>query len=663
MRTSPRPGRERRTASSGWAKWLSGLAVIGLIVSACGTTAQTPSPAASAAATQAPTAAPATATPAASATAAATAAATASPTAAATATATATAVATATATLAATAATGEVPRNETLIYGQGVSTSLRAVNNFNPLFQQASNPVQGDYGIYEQLFYTNLNTGELIPWQAESYEQNPEGTQITLHLRKGVTWCDGEPFTADDVKFTWDTLKTGDPALAASANYKEHIKDVTVVDPQTVSLTLNAPAPRWFKNTFTLGHDSSLYAIVPKHLFEGQDPKTFTFYDLAKAWPCGTGPYKITSSSPDKLVLDLRDKWWGTETGFSKAPAPKRVIWIPVATDQACADLYAHNEVDLCGDLEPGLFVATKNSNPEVRSWAKEGPVWGAPDGCDFVFAFNTTTAPYNDVNVRLAFNYAIDRQQISDLAYDGSNHPEIIPFSSYMSAQWQPGRVQELMDKFDRGTPSQAKVDEYMGKAGFAKNADGFWAKDGKVLDANFIYLTFMAPIGPILEQQLKAAGFNATAKLDDKWDATVFPGKQALWTLVHCGSLTDPFEAYTPYHPKYAVANGTNCTLFMGCSRWKNEEMGQLLDKMATVAADPAQDSQYMDWVVRATEIYLTEMPEINLTEEYHVITYDEHYWTGFPTQEDPYIAPYYCCWPASDLIYYHLKPTGAQ
>ncbi len=52
-------------------------------------------------------------------------------------------------------------------------------------------------GIYEALFYTNLNTGELIPWQGESYEYNDDFTEITLKLRDGVTWCDGVP---DDVR-------------------------------------------------------------------------------------------------------------------------------------------------------------------------------------------------------------------------------------------------------------------------------------------------------------------------------------------------------------------------------------------------------------------------------------------------------------------------------
>jgi peptide/nickel transport system substrate-binding protein len=554
----------------------------------------------------------------------------------------------------------EVPRNQTLIFG---SPGPDKENRWSPIQPSTQPPSRKSYGLFEALFYTNLNTGELIPWQAESYTLSDDFMAVDLKLRDGVEWCDGTPFTAEDVKFTWDTLKAGAPDLYDSAKYPEYIKEVTIVDPLNLHIELTKPAPRFFKDAFTLGHENH-YAIVPKHIFEGQDPKTFDFYDLEKGWPCGTGPYKIVSSTPDQLVLDQRADWWGVKTGFSPMPAPKRLIFIPAGLDgQACSNLYLSNEVDLCGDLQPGLLTATMAQNPQVRSWNPEGPVWGAPDGCAYVFDFNTTTPPYDDVNVRLAFNYAFDRQQISDLAYEGSNHPLVIPFSGYMANNWQPGRVQEVIDRYDRGTHSLEKVDEYMSKAGFAKNADGFWAKDGQTLDVNFIYLTFMAPIGPVIQQQLINAGFNASGKIDDAWDATVFPGDQPVWVVVHCSSLTDPFEAYTPYHPKWAVPNGTPCTLWMGCSRWVNEEMGELLDKMEAVPADNAQDSEYMDWVVRATELYLEHMPEIVLTEELHPITYNQHYWTGFATAEDPYVAPYYCCWSASNLYLYRLQPTGAE
>jgi peptide/nickel transport system substrate-binding protein len=629
LKTISTMGRKPRTGKSWWAKWLTGLAVVGILVTACG--GSTASPSASPSASTSGSAAPSSPSP--------TEAVTPAPT---------------------ENTSGEVPRNQTLITG---SPGPKADNIWSPLLGGINPPSRASWGLWEALFYTNLNTGELIPWQAEGFTMNADYTQVTLNLRDGVTWCDGQKFTADDVKFTYDALVAGassTPPLYNAATYAEYVKNVTVVDPLTVTIDLKKPAPRWFHDQFTIGHENH-YAIVPKHIYEGQDFTTYADFDVANGLPCTTGPYHITSSTADKLVMDRNAKWWASDTGFANVPAPARIIYIPIADEQACANLYITNEIDVCGDLQPGLLVSTMQANPEVRAWAKEGPIWGAPDGCGYNFAYNTTVAPYDDVNVRLALNYAFDRQQITDLAYEGSNRPQIIAFSSYMSAKWQPGRVQAVLDKYDRGTHSQAKVDDYMGKAGFEKNADGFWAKDGTVLTIDAPLLGFMKPIGPVIQQQLIAAGFDATTKVVT--DLNYSKGVQPTWIVVHCSSLTDPFEAYTPYHSKWATPAGTDCGLWMGCSRWKNAEMDQLLDNMEAVPADASQDGPYMDWVVRATEIYLEEMPEIMLTEELHPVTMNLHYWTGYMTAEDPYIAPYYCCWSATNLMLQNLQPTGAQ
>lgn len=608
------PGPSRR-----WAKYLTALAVVSFAAAACGSSTVSTAP--SAAASQAASAA---------------------------------------ASAAASQASGDVPRNQTLITG---SPGPKADNIWSPLAVGINPPSRASWGLWEALFYTNLNTGELIPWQADSYTQNADFTQITLKLHDGVTWCDGKKFTADDVKFTFDTLKAGadsTPPLYNSATYKEYVKAVTVVDPLTLTIDLNKPAPRWFHDQFTIGHENH-YAIVPKHIYQGQDFTKYADFDVAKGLPCTTGPYHITSSTADKLVMDRNAKWWASDTGFAKPPAPARIIYIPIVDEQACANSYLTNDVDVCTDLQPGLLVATMAKDPDVRAWAKTGPIWGAPDGCGYNFAFNTTIAPYNDLNVRLALNYAFDRQQITDLAYEGSNRPEVIPFSDYMAGKWLPGRVQAVLDKYDRGTHSQAKVDEYMGKAGFKKGADGFWAKDGKVLVIDAPLLSFMKPIGPIIQQQLVAAGFNATTKVVT--DLNYSKGVQPTWIVVHCSSLTDPFEAYTPYHSKWATPAGTDCGLWMGCSRLKNPKMDAALDAMEAVVADPSQTGKYMDLVVEATTQFLETMPEIMLTEELHPVTMNQHYWTGYMTAEDPYIAPYYCCWSATNLMLQRLKPTGAS
>ena len=91
----------------------------------------------------------------------------------------------------------EVPRNKTFIFSPwGFPTGNQLLNpeNWNVYNQggQFNNQREmGLKGIYEALFYTNLNTGELIPWQGESYTYNDDFTEITLKLHDGVTWCDG----------------------------------------------------------------------------------------------------------------------------------------------------------------------------------------------------------------------------------------------------------------------------------------------------------------------------------------------------------------------------------------------------------------------------------------------------------------------------------------
>lgn len=564
----------------------------------------------------------------------------------------------------------EVPRNETFIFTPwGFVTELPNTDNWNvynqgPAFNNQRE--MGLKGILEALFYTNLNTGELIPWQAESYEYNDDFTEITLKLRDGVTWCDGVQMTSDDVKYTLEALRdVDDPAITYSTIYKEWLKEVEVVDPLTSIIKLTKPGPRWFRDNLALGHENH-QVILPKHIWEGQDFKEFKFYDLAAGLPCGTGPYKIVKSDAQQMVADLRDEWWGVGKipGIDRMPNAKRLILIPVADDAAMSNLHITNQVDTGNPLQPGTFVASQAQNPNLRSWSAEGPVWGAPDGCGYNLLFNNMKEPWSDVNLRLAINYAINRQEISDIGYEGANYPIVLPFSAYMAPQWVPGRIQELLDKYDRGTPSQEKVDEYMAAAGYAKDGSGKWAKDGQVLTVPVFGPSFFQPSFPIIQKNLQDAGFESTLEVDpaNEWVDRFLPGDHETLVLVHCGSLSEPFDTLKDLHTKFTAPLGTNLpgSVIQG-QRYSNPELDAILDKMEAIPADAAQDSEYMDLAVQAVEIYLRDMPEIMLTEELHVVTYNQTYWTGWPTAEDPYIAPY-PCWEAINLLVHRLEPTGA-
>jgi peptide/nickel transport system substrate-binding protein len=478
-----------------------------------------------------------------------------------------------------------------------------------------------------------------------------------------VTWSDGQPFTSADVKYTLEMLRDNAPDLLYSTIYKEWLKSVDTPDELTAVINLTKPGPRFFQLNLALGHENH-QVILPAHIWKDKDPKTFTNFDPAKGWPVGTGAYKLVSSTAQQQVFDRRDDWWGAKIGFQQLPAPQRIIVIPAAADESTAQLYIGNKLDSGNPLQPGTFRAAQQKNDKLRSWNKQGPVWGAPDGCGYVFIFNHMKEPWNNRDVRLAINYAINRQEISTLGYENANYPIVVPFSGYMAKRWLTGKLKEVVDKYDRGTPSPAKVEEHMKAAGYQKNAQGLWEKGGQVLKVPVRGPQFFAPLAPPLAAQLKKAGFDATELIEPPGSTALtddqLTGKTDTMFSVHCGSLSEPYETLKDLHSKNARPIGEKCP-FGGalCSRYRNPEYDKLIDQLEAMPPGKPDDPKYVDLAAKALDIYLSEMPEIMLAEELHVVIFNETYWKGWPSADDPYVAPY-PPWEAWRLIVHKVQPV---
>jgi peptide/nickel transport system substrate-binding protein len=560
----------------------------------------------------------------------------------------------------------DVARNRTLVVTPwGTGQEIPNATNYNIYLNGSYNHQReaGDKTVYEDLMYTNLNTGEIIPWQAESFQYNADNTAITVKLRQGITWSDGQPFTSKDVKYTLEMLRDNAPDLMYSTIYQEYLKNVDTPDDLTAVINLNKPSPRFFQENLALGHENH-QVILPAHIWQGQDPKTFTNFDLAKGWPVGTGAYKLVASSPQQQVYDRRDDYWGAKTGFASLPAPERIVLVPAADDQSTANLYIGNKADSGNPLQPATFEAATARNPNLKSWHAEGPVWGAPDGCGYVFTFNNMKPPWNNADVRVAINYAIDRKQISELGYENANYPIVAPFSSYMTSRWvTPGSpLQAVIDKYNRGTPDPEQVAQHMQAAGYAKDANGMWSKDGQTLKIPVRGPQFFAPLGPPLAEQLKKAGFDATAIIEPNsstaWSDDLLTGQSDTIFFVHCGSLTEPWETLNDLNSKFSRPIGEKCPNSIACTRYQNPEYDALLNDMETMVGTP-DNQKYMDDAVKALDIYLRDMPEIMLLEELHVVTFNNTYWKGWPDEKDPYVAPY-PPWEAWNLIVHKIQPT---
>ncbi|MCC7360542.1 MAG: hypothetical protein IT317_13755 [Anaerolineales bacterium] len=545
----------------------------------------------------------------------------------------------------------DVPREKTLVLVQSASNQLVGFDNYNVFVNStAQRDNGGNKAIYELLMYTNLNNGDITPWQAESVDVSDDLLTFTIHLRRGVKWSDGVDFTCADVKFTYELLRDNAPTLANSAYYAEWLKGVDCPDDLTAVMTLNKPNARFFTQRLAVGWEYHT-PVVPEHIWSGQDPLTFRNLDVSKGWPVGTGPYKLVSASATQYIYDRLDNWWGAETGFMPMPEPERIIVVLAGSDEALGEMFATNTVDYGMPVQVGTFQAISTQNPNITTWNLAGPAYGGPDGCNINLIPNHAKAPFGDVNVRLAMNYAINRDQVVDLAFLGATHPSVVPYSSFVNGAWMTPELQALIDSFDRGTPDQAKVDSYMAAAGYTKNADGLYANADGVFSFDVVTPDWLRAVGPVVAQNLKDAGFDVTEQPDTTgaWADALTSGNFDTVILVHCGSNFDPFNTLFDYSSRHFAPVGTNCPNLMGCSRYQNPAMDDVITQMDNMVPNP-DDPAYMALVEEGTRIYLEDLPDIMLAEELHVYPINTTYWTGWPDQNDPYVAAF----PVWDDIY---------
>jgi peptide/nickel transport system substrate-binding protein len=233
----------------------------------------------------------------------------------------------------------------------------------------------------------NDDRGALLPGLAVSWQAEDPQTWV-FKLREGVTFHDGQPFTADDVKFTLDYVLAPDSTYGVKSRISP-ITGVEVVDPMTVRLTTNGPFP-------TLVLALTAIGIEPRHYVEsvGRDGMT--------AKPVGTGPFVLEEWLPgDKITFTAFDRYWG-----GTPPSPKLVIRQIPENSTRVASLLA-GEVAVAEELPIDLLEKIDASDAAEVD-AVESTV-------GLLLTFDTSKPPFDNQKVRLALNYAIDKQAILD--------------------------------------------------------------------------------------------------------------------------------------------------------------------------------------------------------------------------------------------------------
>jgi peptide/nickel transport system substrate-binding protein len=301
------------------------------------------------------------------------------------------------------------------------------------------------------------------------------------------------------------------------------------------------------------------------------------------------------------------------------------------------AQRIVNNEFDSSTTMPAALIGNILEQNAKITSYTGKEPPYGNLDWWPVSLWMNTQLAPYNDMRVRRAVSLAIDRDTLDDVLYEGAKVTTIYPFPLYpglqrfvdspavkaLEATYQPRR-------FDLEASATLMTD-----AGFTKNADGLWQKNGQTVNATINgFAAYQADIAPLLVEMLRTGGFDASAYLGVDAYQRMRDGQPGLYLYGHGASLTDPYATLDMYHSRYSRPP-TQPAVDGDWSRYANPVYDTLLDDMAPRSPD---DPLFQANAVKALEIYWKDQIDIPVIEWLHRIPYNQTYWANWPTEANP-------------------------
>lgn len=548
-------------------------------------------------------------------------------------------------------ATGEVyPRSKTLILP--INYLPADPTNLNPFLLQTNLGLGIMNQVYEYLFYFNTLTDEITPWLATGYEWNEDCTNLTLYLRDDVYWRDGVPFTAHDVNFTIVGILTEQPQRRWGG-WGDGINRTVIVNDQTLVIVFDEPSWRWEHSILNDGRGQPI--VVPKHIWEGEDPDTFKNNP-----PIGTGPYTLVSADLNAFVWQRNDNYWGKS--IHGLPGPKYVIyeWVP-EKEMQMMKLMA-NEMDMGLGFTADEYHTMKETNPYLRVWSETPPHY-LPDLTLSSIAPNMDLYPLNYTEVRWAISYAIDRERVIEITNPGVMvNNDGTPWATFYHS----------LDKFENTTAVAAwNTSEYnptksiqlLEGLGFSRGKDGiFVTPNGTRL--SFLYHVWDSPgdrvAAAVVQEDLLAVGIEVELKFVSDWPYWSIWAWGTYEMLRDFESFANPFDPYSLwvlYNNTYIIPRGE--WTWYNRWRWNNTEFSELVGQLGELSI-PKNLTLYIDICKRLHGLWLEDLPWIPLWYGSGLAPcYNNYWWTGWPNSEDPYAYPYYFANVLFVLLKLHLLP----
>ena len=432
------------------------------------------------------------------------------------------------------------------------------IDTFNPLTTVTTEAVEVQSLIYDTLLAYGLDL-KAEPSLATVAKQ--DGTTITYTLRSGVLWHDGTPFTADDVVYTFDLISKN--SLGVNAQYLVDLTSATAPDATTVVLTFKRP------QAFDPG---LVVPILPKHIWSTKTADEVSKFPNAS--PVGTGPFVFKARTQGQTVsLSRNEKWWGAK------PAAAAVSWTVYTNDDLMAQALKTGEIDIIPQVPPTVFAGLQGDK-DLTAVSLDS------------FSFHHIGINLSKVagskgnplllekNVRQALGYALDRNQIAQIAYAGfAAAGGSILMPSLGDFYWEPA-ADAVIDN------NPEKANALLDAAGYtAKDADGIrQTADGKPLKFRIIAIASTS-VDVRTAQLFAASAAKVGIKLDfatvdsDTMASTVYNTPAPDWDIFVWGwdsGVNDP--SYMLGVPLTSQIDGNNDIFY------SNPDYDALYDQQAT-------------------------------------------------------------------------------
>src|SRR3989440_510884 len=512
---------------------------------------------------------------------------------------------------------------------------------FNPFNSSVLGPGITFAPVYEPLEFVNiLQSGNPpVPMLAASSQWSNGFKTLTFTIRKGITWSDGKPFGAADVAYTFNAMKS-DKAIDLNAVWSADggpLTSVAVKGSDQVVFTFKAPS----QPIFYFVADQT--PIVPQHIWSTLDQSKLHSYADSK--PVGTGPFMVSSCSPQNIKYLRNPHYWQSTSGH---PVPKlNEVDYPAFLSNTPGNLFlSQGQAQWGGQYIPSVQSFYVAKDPAHRH------IW-FPPVLNVALVPNLSNPLLSKVPVRQAIAYALDKAQIPRLGEGGEQQP------ANQNGVVTPTFQSWVDSSLTQPTHDPAKAEQILKSAGFTKGSDGIYHDSS----GNRLAFTIKTISGysdwdsslQIITQQLKKVGIEVTVQ-DENSTPYTSDIQGGHFQLAYAGSGG---PAASPGPGPYYELRGW---LFSGnigstnYSRFKSASADALFNQYA--GASQPQQVQIMHQIQK---MMVDDIPFIPTTEGVDWYQYDTTNIGGWPTQSNPYAQPSPYSFPDNGQVLAHLYPAS--